>query len=197
MFRPFQADSRHSRRAVTAAAVAVAVAIVVTACSVEPAPPRDERVALLDFAAMKVVPFDEDPFAAELSSAVTCAAAAVTTDEGMLEISTNACNHVTLRGVLLDEMREGETLRLLFWHLYLYAGVDAVTGEDVVTTGHAELRIGGTTWWKAEPAIPGKEAIYKPTWTVDKAVPAGTEVIVHVHNHGANSWRLIDLTTGN
>lgn len=143
--------------------------------------------------AWELVPLADDPFAAEaveppLTGTETCAADAVLTESGMLEIDTDVCNFVTLRTTTVEEIRAGETVRVLFWNLALVADPPAV--------GVVELRLGGQTWWRHEAAIPGPEAIHKPKQVASRAFPKGTPVLFHVHNHGANSWRLLDWTTG-
>ncbi|MCB9738281.1 MAG: hypothetical protein H6747_03370 [Deltaproteobacteria bacterium] len=168
------------------------------ACSAEVDGPRTGRMPLLDHGNWELVPFAEDPFASEyapaggdavgLPAAPTCSALAVLTEGGMLEIDTDNCSFVTVRTQTLDTIRVGETQRLLFWHLYLFA--------DPPAQGVAELRVDGKTWWRLEVEIPAQEAIYKPKSVADRAIPAGSEVLFHVHNHGANSWRLLDWTTG-
>lgn len=168
------------------------------ACSADVDGPRSGRLPLLDHATWEIVPFADDPFASEyapgagdavgLPDAPTCAALALLTEEGMLEIDTDNCSFVTVRSKTIDTIRVGETQRLLFWHLYLFA--------DPPAQGVAELRVGGQTWWRLEVDIPSQEAIHKPTKVAARTIPAGTEVLFHVHNHGANSWRLLDWTTG-
>ncbi|MEY3012632.1 MAG: hypothetical protein RIT45_1367 [Pseudomonadota bacterium] len=171
----------------------LAATLLAAGCGTESDTPRTGRIPLIDHDQWTVVPLAEDPFAtepaaADLPTPWTCAEAAVLTEGGMLEIDTDYCNFVTVRTTMQDEIRVGETVRLLFWHLYLFS--------DPASEGVAELRVGGETWWRLETPIPAQEAIHKPKKTADRAIPAGTEILLHVHNHGANSWRLLDWTTG-
>ena len=77
---------------------------------------------------------------------------------------------------------------MLFWHLYLSSSSPA--------QGVAELRIDGEQFWRLDVEIPHAEAVYKPKWVAARSFAKGAMVELHVHNHGANSWRLLDLTTG-
>ena len=170
--------------------------LAVAACSEEPeaAPPRSGRITLTSATAWQPVATADDHWRSEaadvaaLPEASTCAADALLTESEILEINTGICNWVTLRQPLLDEIRAGETVRLLFWHLYLYASPPA--------QGVAELRIDGEQFWRLDVPIPHAETVYKPKWIAARSFAKGSIVELHVHNHGTNSWRLLDLTTG-
>ena len=79
-------------------------------------------------------------------------------------------------------------MQLTFWHLALYA--------DPPAKGQFALRIDGDPVWQLEVDIPKLEQVYRPAWIASRAYPAGARVQVHVHNHGANTWKLFDLTAG-
>ncbi len=170
--------------------------MVLGACSDEPDsdPPRTGRITLTSATAWQPVEAAADRWrtqpddAVALSAPSTCAAAALVTESEILEINTGVCNWVTLRQPLLEEIRAGETVRLLFWHLYLTSSPPA--------QGAAELRIDGEPFWRIDVAIPHPETVYKPKWIAARRFAKGAIVELHVHNHGANSWRLLDLTTG-
>ena len=58
---------------------------------------------------------------------------------------------------------------------------------------HVALQVGDELVWESQIPIPSEAEIYRPTWTNDEAVPKETPIYFHLHNHGANSWRLLEI----
>ena len=48
----------------------------------------------------------------------------------------------------------------------------------------------GEPLWDVTVPIPAAAQLYDVTVPMDRDVPAGAEVVVHVHNHGGNTWRV-------
>ena len=55
------------------------------------------------------------------------------------------------------------------------------------------VSIGGKLLWQAEVAIPARANIYDLRIPVDFDAPAGSAVEFHLHNHGYNTWTLLEL----
>ena len=55
------------------------------------------------------------------------------------------------------------------------------------------MTIAGETVWQQEVAIPAQANIYDVRIPIDFEAPAGSRVIYHPHNHGFNSWTLLQL----
>jgi hypothetical protein len=56
--------------------------------------------------------------------------------------------------------------------------------------------LGGDVAWQARVPIPSGSGLLSPEWLASRELPAGTPVHFHLHNHGANSWSLIELSVG-
>ena len=163
------------------------IALAGPACSDNVAP-RTGRISVVTYDKWQVVPRAGDPWAVRLTADDTCSEAAIDTKRQALEIDTDYCPWVTVRQPLQTEIRQGETVRFIFMHTYLFSEPPA--------RAVAELRIGGERYWQMDVAMPQHEAVHKPTWKAAREVAAGTLVEFHVHNHGDNSYAFIDLTTG-
>ncbi len=102
------------------------------------------------------------------------------------EVHTDACSYLTVEQPLLDDVAAGEHVHVRLWHWELRAPEPAV--------GVAAVAIEGEARWSVEVEIPADSALVSSGWQTDHALPAGTLVQFHVHNHGFNSWNLIEIT---
>lgn len=147
---------------------------------------------LVDNELWAMVPLADDPFAARLPTEVTCGAGGFSDEDGALEIDTGICNFITLRQTTLLAIEPCDTLRIVAWHLPLYAGK---AGADA----YMAVRVGDRNVFEREIPIPPagtKEESFLPIWTATERVPKGTPVLVHVQNHGTNTWKLLSFTIG-
>ena len=164
------------------------VVVITGACSSEPGP-RAKAVEVIASSQWEHVARDEDPFVVKFPESVTeCVATGIDVSEGLLDIDTDYCSFVTARTQLTDEIREGEKVQLTFWHLALVANEPA---EGVMV-----LRVGDDDLFNLTFEIPRKEKVYYPTTQATRSYPAGTPVLLHIHNHGANTWKVYQLLSG-
>lgn len=127
------------------------------------------------------LPVQPDP----LDASQTCAASATRLEEGLVEVDTTQCNHVTLSQPSLTRVREGDLLDLFAFHSALSAPEPA--------QGRMALWIDDMLVWEALPDIPSSEVIYLDTVTSPATFPKGATVQLHISNHGGNSWRFVSL----
>lgn len=127
---------------------------------------------------------DDDPFD-DRPADVQCPPHGSSAEDGRFEVETDVCRYGTFAHPLPVALRPGDTVEATVWHLELWA--------PERSEGHAALRLGDHLLWERRVPIPGQEAIYPIAVTVDFSVAAGTPLYFHVHNHGANSWRLLDV----
>ena len=66
----------------------------------------------------------------------------------------------------------------------------ALASVDSPAEGHFSLWLGDTEFWGRTIPIPAAAEIYLVPIQVDWSLETGTEARIHVHNHGANSWRV-------
>ncbi len=124
-------------------------------------------------------PFDDRP------AQVQCPPHGAQAEDGRFEVETDVCDYGTFAHPLPVALRPGDVVEATVWHLELWA--------PERSEGHAALQLGEQLLWERRVPIPGQEAIYPITITVGAPAPAGTPLYFHVHNHGANSWRLLDV----
>jgi adenine-specific DNA methylase len=55
------------------------------------------------------------------------------------------------------------------------------------------LAIGGELEWEFHVPIPSDVGVIDEEFTIDRALPVGTEIQFHVHNHGPNTWELVSV----
>lgn len=151
---------------------------------------RTEEVSLIDHKTWVKVALADDPFAAELAGEVTCGVGGHKFENGALEIDTAICNFVTLHQKTVNAAKACDELRLVFWHLPLFAGNEGAEA-------YAAMRVGDKTLLDERITIGPQGVIeksYTPKWSLDAPIDAGTDVYLHIHNHGLNTWKLLSLT---
>jgi hypothetical protein len=151
------------------------------------AAPRD-AAPLVDPELWAEAAADEDPFG-DRPDAVSC-------DEGgwyveelgpdlSLAVDTIGCDYFTGSQPALVSLLAGDTLSGRLWHYDL----DAMDGGEA----HAAVMIGGELVWEEYVPIPSESGMLLPEVVVERDFEAGEEVWFHLHNHGSNSYNLIDL----
>jgi hypothetical protein len=108
--------------------------------------------------------------------------------EPVFSVDTGACTYITARQPALRDVAQGETLVARVWHFALNAGEAA--------EAHVALRIGDTTVLDQTVPIPSAGGLIAVSETAPRAFEAGTPVFFHLHNHGDNSWSLVELSAG-
>jgi hypothetical protein len=138
-----------------------------------------------------VVPPERDVFVAMRPETVECPpsdgyAAVDFGGEPAFEVHTQFCNYLTVEQPLVDDVAAGELVNVRVWHFQLSAPEPAV--------GYTAVAVEGAVRWEQEVEIPADSGLLSSGWVTDHELPAGTLVQFHVHNHGFNSWSLIEIT---
>tara|TARA_B100000959_G_C14775177_1_gene539175 strand:- start:87 stop:653 length:567 start_codon:yes stop_codon:yes gene_type:complete len=144
---------------------------------------------LVAHTAWRAVSASQDPFAEHRPDVITCPDYSYRVegqgDAELFEVETDQCNYVTLVQDALLPTRAGDAIEIVLWHLNLIAAQEA--------QAHVALQLGSELLWEQTIDIPGAEAMYTPVVTLSANWPTGTPVYLHLHNHGANSWRFLTL----
>jgi hypothetical protein len=130
----------------------------------------------------------DDPYFEPGMDEVDCSPVGWQAESGFFEIESDLCSRATWEQPLLAELRAGDELGFLFWHLDLWA--------DPPYRASVELTIDGAVLWRYEVPVPSAENVEEVVQTVPEDVDAGAPVRLHLDNHGVNSWRLGDLSLG-
>lgn len=112
-----------------------------------------------------------------------CSELAFSVEGGSVEIETEGCSPVAISTTLLEPVREGDTLEVVWWHDWLTA--------PEPTEGRLALYLDGQLLYEGVRGIPGEPAAFTEPF---EARVGGSELVVRVENHGANTWNLLRLT---
>jgi hypothetical protein len=152
-------------------------------CADEP-----EFVSLIDHAAWEFAPAEEDPLADHRPEMVECGVAGWYVLDQELEVDTNFCNYAAIRQPILEPIPACATIGIAFYHFDLTAPEPA--------QAHAAILLDGQIIWEQMIEIPGDAAVYEEKIPAPFAAPAGSEIMLHLHNHGQNTWALLELELG-
>lgn len=153
------------------------------------APPRSPA-PLLDNTAWQITEADDDPLPVHRPARVDCGPVGAYVEGNGLEIDTGRCNYLARTQPSLVEVRAGDTIAVSAHHATL-ASVEA--GQ-----AHFALLLGPTVVWQDFVPIPAYPGIvdatpYQEQVVVDLDAPVGTPVGLHLHNHGYNTWTLLEV----
>lgn len=166
-------------------------AAVSDASAADASAPVRPRAPLVASDSWEIVSAEEDPFPDRLSNA-SCPEDAYMPEllgaEPVFSVDTGDCTYITARQPALRDVAKGETFVARVWHFALDAGESA--------EAHVALRIGDTTVLDARVPIPSAGGLIAVEEPAISAFSAGTPIYFHLHNHGDNSWSLVELSAG-
>ena len=126
-----------------------------------------------------------DSLADHRPAELECPSSSWYNEDGALEVETGYCNYLSLVQPSLTAVKPGDSVHLVLWHADL--------AFEEPATAHVAVTIAGKLVWETDVAIPAEANIYDLRIPVDFDAPAGSEVEFHLHNHGYNSWTLLEL----
>ncbi len=127
------------------------------------------------------IPLAEDPFLSEKTDDSECYPGAEAIEGNVFEVNTTGCTFVSFQQPSLESGVAGQRIRFVHWHLDLWA--------PNVDTGLVSLRIGDTEVYRSEYTIPGLAEFVDAEWELETGFEAGVPMVLHLRNHGINSWR--------
>lgn len=147
--------------------------------------PVSASLQLVDVNDWSMQSASEDTFASERPDSVECPDNSWYNEDGALEVETGFCNYLALAQSSKEAIQSGDVLHLVLWHGNL--------AFEEPATGHVAVTIDGKTVWQQEVDIPTKANIFDVKVPLDFDAPEGSKVEYHVHNHGYNTWTLLQL----
>lgn len=159
------------------------------------APERDARAAtrtsIVDHDRWWRLAASEDPFLDRLLD-VRCTPAAVMAevlaDERAYGVDTGACNYLTAEQPARRAIAAGETIKVRLWHFALSAPEPA--------QAHAAVWVDGIPILDERVDIPGPGGLLVREHKLARSVALDAPVHFHLHNHGENSWALVEVSAG-
>ncbi|MEN0061425.1 MAG: hypothetical protein AAGA48_04695 [Myxococcota bacterium] len=128
----------------------------------------------------------DDPFPDHRKDATECPLGGVLVEGSTIEIDTGICNYVVLEQPLQAPVEAGDEVEIVFWHNDLAALEEA--------EAHVAFSVDGVLWLDLTVPIPSVAAAYAELITVPQAAAVGAPLVLHLHNHGANTWNVLRLT---
>jgi len=129
-------------------------------------------------------PFDDRPERVDCTRAGVMAETLA--DERALGVDTGLCNYLTVTQPTLEDVAAGQLIKVRLWHFELTAPAPA--------EAHAALVIDGQHVLDEKLPIPAAGGLIVKEVRALRAIPAGTPVFFHLHNHGMNSWALVEVS---
>lgn len=162
-----------------------ALPLALIGCPTDPDPDEPEAVTLASYDGwVRVTDPSLDLFADQRPADAVCDDAGYLFDPltQTLEVQTEICNYLTVAQPTLVALAPGDVITVYAFH-------DVLTAPDLAQ-GYMALAIGGQIEWEHTVAIPANPAVIEQQFTIDRALPAGTPIQYHLHNHGPNTWEL-------
>jgi hypothetical protein len=150
---------------------------------VEPTGEVDQR--LVDVDAWAVQATAADSLAEHRPDDLQCPDNSWYNEDGALEVETGYCNYLSLAQPSLVSVEAGDTLHLVLWH------GDLVFEQPA--TAHVAVSIDGKLVWENGVNIPAEANLFDARISLPFDAPAGSKVEYHLHNHGYNTWTLLQL----
>ena len=164
------------------AARSLAVSMLASACTPQAARPEPP----LDLTAPEAwthVAMAGDPWPSHRPTEVRCDELGAYPEGGSYEIDTGSCNYLSVVQPIPMELLAGDRVRIALTHGDLLA---ESPGE-----GHVAMQIGDELLWSELVSIPATATPYSEDLVLTHDHPLDTQIWLHIHNHGANNWRLI------
>jgi mono/diheme cytochrome c family protein len=127
----------------------------------------------------------DDSHASHRPAVVECPDNSWDNEDGALEVETGFCNYLSVSQGSKAALGQGDNLHLVLWHGNL--------ASEQKATAHVAITIAGKTVWQEEVEIPTDANIYDLRVPIDFDAPADSKVEFHLHNHGYNTWTLLQL----
>jgi hypothetical protein len=131
-------------------------------------------------------PFDDRPPNVDCSTAGV--AAETLSGERVLGVETGLCNYLTATQPTQRAVAARELIKVRLWHFELSAPEPA--------EAHVCVLIDGLRILDERVPIPQAGGLIVRRSVAERAIPAGAPVYFHLHNHGANSWALVEVSAG-
>jgi hypothetical protein len=106
---------------------------------------------------------------------------------GTFEIDTGLCTYAVFEQPAMHDIPAGTDVRVIVVHDHLFAPEPAMA--------HIVFTIGDAVAFEKDVDVPGPYGLLDEIWVADQDIPIGTPVRLHLHNHGVNSWRVLDIRT--
>jgi hypothetical protein len=144
---------------------------------------------LIDHGLWRMVTKDEDPFddqSAQARCEITGVMTELLAEEQVFSVDTGLCNYLTVVQQTQRDIAVGERIKIRLWHFALSAPEPA--------EAHAAVMVDGMLALDERVPIPAQGGLLTREFRVERPIVRGAPVHFHLHNHGANSWSLVEVS---
>jgi len=127
-----------------------------------------------------------DPVPEHRPSGAICSPSGWGEEGSSLEVDTGLCPYAVLTQPAGADLQPGDVVEVVLWHKDLVA--------DGPAEAHVLLTVGEVVVYERTVPIPADPTAYTEQVTIDGTAAAGDPVVLHLHNHGANTWNVLSLT---
>lgn len=131
-------------------------------------------------------PFDDRPLLPRCTSGSVMPE--MLAEEYVFSVDTGGCPYITVVQPALRAVAMGEILKIRLWHFELSASESA--------EAHAVVWVDGLVVLDERVAIPQAGGLIVSRLRVERPIAVGAPIHFHLHNHGANSWSLVEVSAG-
>ncbi|MCB9682832.1 MAG: hypothetical protein H6733_15300 [Alphaproteobacteria bacterium] len=128
---------------------------------------------------------DTDPFPTHRPDTVVCGVDGFYREGEGVDVDTRKCTYLVASQPSLAAVHAGDRVRTFFYNNGLIAEEPA--------EAHVAIALGDHVIFDEHIPIPSEAAPFNLDAEVDADAPIGTPVVLHLHNHGYNTWRLMIL----
>ena len=140
------------------------------------------EVPWIDLTVYEQADLVNDVFSNHQPAAIDCPPNGFRVEGTQLEVQTDICNYAVIEWTTQYFVKGGTDIEALILHTGLWAPEEG--------NAHFAISIDGDLFWQESPPIPSNTEFffYEAKWPED--ILPGTKVQLHLHNHGANDWRV-------
>lgn len=142
----------------------------------------EQEVDLIDMASWAMIDLDEDIVQEHQPAEVECDISAFSLEIDQLEIQTDYCNYAAIAFETQKDIPAGTMLEALVLHTGLWA-LEAAEA-------HFAFYLNGELFWEETRPIPSDTEFFFTEQKISQELPKGSQLYFHLHNHGANDWKL-------
>lgn len=128
----------------------------------------------------------DDVFLHHRPAHIDCGGSGYVVEDGILEIDTGRCTYFAASQPLRHDLSSTDTLVVTIYHDHLFS----VDGG----LGHIALSIDDDILWQVDIPIPAESRLFTEYVPLSHFYESGRHIAFHLHNHGVNHWRLVNLT---
>jgi len=144
-------------------------------------------LTLIDLQSWRIGGESGDPYPEHKPDDFDCPSTSFRIESNQLEIEMDTCNYAHVVFESNQKVKAGKTVEFLILHTGLWAE-QAATAHAVI--GHLEKNGNINILFEEEPQIPAQAEFFFHELTLERTINKGDTFHIHLHNHGANDWRL-------